>query len=173
MMPIGKMVTGLTGQTRARQLLIFTFAGLTCALPLADIQEIAPMAQLSTPPGLPVLLDGFLNLRGVLVPVMRLERLFGFPPGRLNLETRLLILRTGLSLSVDAVRKIITEDSGPSSAATPGALFNDCCVGQIGFGDSAVHVLSTERLLMEQEKRTILCLQAEMQVRLEASLKTA
>ena len=61
-----------TGQTRAPAF-AFYFASLPGALPLADVEEVVPLALLSTPPGVPVLLGGFLNLRGALVPVVRME----------------------------------------------------------------------------------------------------
>jgi chemotaxis signal transduction protein len=178
------MANGQTGQARAPQLLVFTLAGLSCALPLADVQEVVPMALLSTPPGAPMLLDGFLNLRGALVAVVRTERLFGFGLGEASLQTRILILRgrhtsedSGpralVGLRIDSVGDIITEDSSRWSATAAGVLFNDCCVGQIGFGDSAIHVLSTERLLVEQESRSIAQLQDEMQNRLDGSAEAA
>ena len=178
------MGIGQTGQTRVRQLLIFTFAGLTCALPLAEVQEVVPMALLSSPPGLPVLLDGFLNLRGGLVPVARMERLFGFPPGPLNLEKRLLIVRgrqadatvekpSLLGLLVDSVPEIIREDPGAWTPVTPNALFHDCCVAQTGFGDSAIYLISTERLLTSQESHTLARLAGERRNRFDELLETA
>ena len=145
------------------------------------------MALLSTPPGLPSLMDGFLNLRGVLVPVVRMQRLFDFPPVQLNLQTPLLIVRirqdsidpqreasvspagaTLLGLCVDHVREIISAELCAPYTIAPGSMFNDCAVAQLGFGDLAIHVLSTERLLIEQERQTITHLQAEMQARLNA-----
>jgi hypothetical protein len=100
------------------------------------------------------------------------------------LQTRILILRgrhtsedSGpralVGLRIDSVGDIITEDSSRWSATAAGVLFNDCCVGQIGFGDSAIHVLSTERLLVEQESRSIAQLQDEMQNRLDGSAEAA
>jgi purine-binding chemotaxis protein CheW len=179
------MAGGQTGQTRGRSLLVFTFAGLTCALPLSDVQEVVPMALLSTPPGLPLLLEGFLNLRGAAVPVLRLARLFGFPPGSLHLETRLLILRQRqagegaeppsslLGLLVDSVREIIQEDPEKWVPVAPSALLNDCCVAQTGLGGSAIYLLSAERLLTSQERQTLARLEVERQNRFDEMLQTA
>lgn len=140
------------------------------------------MALLSTPPGLAVLLEGFLNLRGELVPVVRMERLFGFPPGPLNLETRLLIMRgrhtdaqpcSLLGLLVDSVSEIITEDPDTWTSVVSGKLFNDCCVAQRGLGNSATYLISTERLLTSLESHTLARLEAERQNRFDELLERA
>jgi chemotaxis signal transduction protein len=107
-----------------------------------------------------------------------MERLFDLPPGQLNLETPVLIVRSArmgadlspvglLGLSVDHVREIISANLSAPKTNSSGAVLNGCAVAQVGFGDFAIHVLSAERLLMEQERRTIDRLQAEMQARLD------
>ena len=64
---------------RTENLLVFHTSGLSCAFPLEAVREIVPMARLSSPPGLPSGLEGFLDLRGIAVPIVRLDRLFDLP----------------------------------------------------------------------------------------------
>jgi chemotaxis signal transduction protein len=64
-----------------------------CAFPLEAVREIVPMATLATPPGLPSGLAGFLDLRGVAIPIARLDRLFDLPEQRPGLNTPMIILR--------------------------------------------------------------------------------
>ena len=61
----------------AAGLVLFRVGSHQCALRLEAAQEVVPMALLSRPPGLPPLMEGLLNLRGTLVPVVRSDRLFG------------------------------------------------------------------------------------------------
>src|SRR4051812_6590060 len=62
-----------------RRLVVFHLAGQAYALELGAVQEIVLMAALSRPPGLPSMLEGFLNLAGTAIPVVRLDRLFRLP----------------------------------------------------------------------------------------------
>src|SRR5258708_4946310 len=112
-----------------QNLLVFHLSGIDCAFPLEGVQEIVPMAQLSSPPGLPSLLAGFLNLRGTAIPILRMDRLFDLteqPPG---LYTPIIILRVGerpMGILVGGVRQIasVTPSSFVSLPATQ--IFNDC-----------------------------------------------
>ena len=63
-------------QESTRNLLVFHLSGLNCAFPLEAVREVVPMASLSSPPGLPSGLLGFLDLRGTAIPIVRLDRLF-------------------------------------------------------------------------------------------------
>lgn len=76
-----------------QSLLIFQTSGMGCAFPLEAVREIVPMATLATPPGLPSGLAGFLDLRGVAIPIARLDRLFDLPEQRPGLNTPMIILR--------------------------------------------------------------------------------
>ena len=80
-------------EERARNLLIFQTSGMDCALPVESVREIVPMAMLSEPPGLPSGMAGFLNLRGVAIPIVHLDRLFNLPEQRPGLNTPMIVLR--------------------------------------------------------------------------------
>ena len=90
-------------------LVVFHASGLDCAFPLETVKGIVPMAMLSTPPGLPSCLAGFLNLRGTAIPILRLDRLFNLPEQLPGLYTPLIILRAADSpagVLVASVRRI-------------------------------------------------------------------
>ncbi len=147
--------------------MVFTLAGQPCAIPLESVREVVPMAQLARPPGLPALLEGFLNLRGEAVPVVRLRRLFGLPEASPGLYTPVVILKEGpLALLVDEVSGIL---SAPEEARLPvqeGHAFNDCVEAEVVLDGRTVHLLSKDRLLLEQERRRIAELQVTAQRRL-------
>ena len=61
--------------SESRVLLAFGTCEKECALPLEDIQEIVLMAWLSRPPSMASILEGFLNLRGVAIPVVSVSHI--------------------------------------------------------------------------------------------------
>ena len=127
------------------------------------------MALLSRPPGLPSLLEGFLNLGGTAVPVVRLAQLFDLPELVPALYTPLLILRTSedrVALLVESVRGIVAASPTDIRAGYDGGTFNDCVEGEITVSDQVVHLLSPERLLLEKERQLLAELQAVEQDRL-------
>lgn len=149
-------------------LLLFRLGGERCGIHLEKIQEVVPMASLARPPGLPMMLEGFLNLRGMATPVLRLDRLFRLPPWSPGLYTPLVILRGKphpIALLVDRVDSI---HSAPESALLPVQAehcFNDCTEADVLLepGSAPVHLLSSERLLLEQEQSRIAELRATAQ----------
>ena len=71
--------------------LAFELSESVFAVPLEEVHSIVHLPALSRPPGMPVLLEGFLNLRGKVVPVVRLDRLFELPEKGLGPYTILLV----------------------------------------------------------------------------------
>jgi purine-binding chemotaxis protein CheW len=148
-------------------LLVFGIAGEFCAVHAGSVQEIVPMALLARVPGQPPLLEGFLNLRGTSVPVLRLRRLFGFPPAEPGLHTPVVILRGAdcpVGLLVDTVIDVTGfQDRRP---VPENGSFNDCAQALVESGGRTVHLLSTERLLLERERQCVAELREEAQRRL-------
>jgi purine-binding chemotaxis protein CheW len=148
------------------KLLVFAIAGRSCAVPVEAVQEIVPMAALAHIPGQPSLLEGFLNLRGTAVPVLRLSRLFDLSPAEPGLHTPLIVLRGqphAAGLLVDAVVEIACADRAGGLPIPENDCFNDCVQAQVEIGGRVVHVLSPERLLLEKERQCVAELRAQAQ----------
>jgi purine-binding chemotaxis protein CheW len=148
------------------KLLVFAIAGHYCAVGVEAVQEIVPMATLTRVPGQPSLLEGFLNLRGTAVPVLRLTRLFDLSPTAPALHTPLIILRgpsQPAGLLVDTVVEIAAADRASSLAIQPNSCFNDCVERQVEVGARAVQVLSPKRILIEKDRQCVAELQVQAQ----------
>lgn len=142
-----------------RALLVFHLASQVVALPLENVESIAPMAQLSRPPGLPSPLEGVLNLGGRAVPVWRLARLLQLPEQRPGLYSMIIILKripdAGTAMLVDRVTEIL---SVPEIAMIPIAdedSFNGCVEATVPAGGQAIHLLSLERVLLKKEREAL------------------
>jgi purine-binding chemotaxis protein CheW len=145
-----------------RKILLFQVAGEDCAIPLESVAEIVPMAALARSPGLPSVVEGFLNLRGAAVPVIRLDRLFGRPPQAPGLYAHLVVLRGPQAAALLADR-VIDIPAPPPEAFRPleeDSSFNGCAAAEVDVDGRFVHLLSPGRLLLEQERQAIAEFQA-------------
>jgi purine-binding chemotaxis protein CheW len=162
------MPDGVNGP--GRKIVLFRIGGQECALPVEAVREILPMAALLRAPGQPSILEGFLNLRGTAVPVVRLDRLFDRSGGGPGPGTPLLLVRGAGGEAAFLVERAI----GIASIA-PGALmpidrhssFNDCVEAETVVEGRTVAVLSADRLLLEKERQCLAELQSAAQKRLE------
>ena len=95
----------------SHQYLTFTLNKRTYAIPLAQIAEITNNLELNHMPHMPKGVEGLLNLRGSVLPVINLRTRIGLPPVETKAFENILILdfennRTGIL--VDQVESVIT-----------------------------------------------------------------
>jgi purine-binding chemotaxis protein CheW len=139
---------------RTQRLLIFHASGLDCAFPLDAVREIVPMTWLSSPPGLPSGLAGFLDLRGTAIPIIRMDRLFSLPEQVPGLHTPMIILRGVLGpigILVDSVRGIVLVPLERLVDLPEDRTFQGCATATVRLDDDLIHVLSPATLLETNE----------------------
>ncbi len=148
-----------TSQPDGFRICLFELAGQPFGLRLESVSEIVPMAALSRPPCMPSILEGFLNLRGTALPVVRIAGLLGLPQDPLDLHTPLVIIRGGtlpLALLVNRVTGIVSIPFDGVLPIAESDSFNGCVDGRLtATGSGAVHLLSLERLLLEKEQQIL------------------
>jgi purine-binding chemotaxis protein CheW len=153
----------------AQNFLIFHTSGLDCAFPIEEVQEIAPMATLSTPPGLPSGLAGFLDLRGTAIPILRLDRLFDLPDQQPGLHTPLIVLRGvlgAIGVLVDSVRNIVPAPASRLLDLPEDGAFRGCATAVMRLDGDLIHLLSPVALLAAGEQRLLADYGARSQARL-------
>ena len=159
----------MSNSRRMHSLLIFHSSGLDCAFPLEAVREIVPMARLSSPPGLPSGLAGFLNLRGTAIPIVRLDRLFDIAEQQPGLHTPMIILRGVLGpigILVDSVRSIVPVPSARLLDVPEDRTFRGCAPAAVQLDGDLIHVLSPAALLGANEDRLLADYSAMAQARL-------
>jgi purine-binding chemotaxis protein CheW len=159
----------MRGQERTQNLLIFHSSGLDCAFPLEAVREIVPMATLSSPPGLPSGLAGFLDLRGTAIPIIHLDRLFDLPQQHPGLHTPMIVLRGVLGpigILVDYVRGIVPVPSARLVDIPEDRTFQGCATAAIQLDGDLISVLSPAALLHANEDRLLADYSAMSQARL-------
>jgi chemotaxis signal transduction protein len=156
-------------QERTQNLLVFHSSGLDCAFPLEAVREIVPMATLSSPPGLPSGLAGFLDLRGTAIPIIHLDRLFNLSQQQPGLHTPMIVLRGVLGpigILVDYVRGIVPVPSERLVELPEDRTFQGCATAAIQLDGDLISVLSPVALLHANEDRLLADYSAMSQARL-------
>lgn len=127
------------------------------------------MAALSCPPGIPSILEGFLDLRGRAVPVVSLSRIFRLRERPLELYTPIIVAKgSGSPLAfwvdyVSQIRSVAIEDRLPLRRHDS---FNGCTEAEATIEGRTVHIFSPERLLIEKERQCLDQFQSMEQQRL-------
>ena len=96
-----------------RSLVVFELDDREFALPIEDIAEIVPMVLITPVPEVPPWVEGVVNLRGRVIPVIDLRTRLGIEPRPHQLNTPILIAEQGskkLGLIADAVRDVVELD---------------------------------------------------------------
>ena len=157
--------------SRSRNFLVFGLAGQEFVFPLEKVSEIVHMATLSRPPGLPHILEGFLNLGGTAIPVLRLDRLFQASEITTHLYSPLIIVQAHdglLAILVDVVNQILAASEEAFVPIQKGHTFNDCAEAELQAKNKIIHLLSLERVLLEEEHERIREFQILEQQRLQS-----
>ncbi len=152
------------------RLLAFRVAQLPCAIDVDSVSEILTIPLLARPPTTPAILEGFLNLAGTAVPVLRLDRLFGLPEQPIGIYTPLIVLRASAVLAallVDGIDEVITLSDSTFAPLDDSHSFNGCAKAVVQTGGGPLHLLSIERLLLEQERLCLQQCQSAEQLRLQ------
>ena len=108
-----------TGAGNHHQYVTFAVAGEMFAVPIAPVQEIIRMPAVSHLPLAPSALDGLANLRGRVLPIINLRRLFGCEAREFDDATRALVIHLGqpMGFVVDRVASVVTIEPGEIESA--------------------------------------------------------
>jgi purine-binding chemotaxis protein CheW len=102
------------------QLVTFELFEEIFALPILDVREIIRMTDITPVPQAPGFVEGVINLRGQIIPVVDLRKRFGLNSAELTDDTRVIVVELGhyivIGLIVDAVREV---ERLPAEAINP------------------------------------------------------
>ncbi len=142
------------GSTRKHtaQFVGFQFAEQDYAFRIEQIQEIVILERVTAIPQVPDYVEGVSNLRGSIIPIINLRRLFGLAPRPTDHETRTIVVNVGsrtMGCMVDRVTQVmrVPEESiqaAPTSVTTNGANY---ITGFARLGERLVILLDVAELL--------------------------
>lgn len=126
------------------------------AADIMRIKEIIRLQKLANLPKSPTFVEGVLNLRGAVIPVIDLRKRFDLPVISHDRDTRLLIVTVGrqvVGLVVDEVTEVISvpvrDIKQPPRVA--GGIGAEYLVGVCLAKDSLIMLLNLDRILSDRE----------------------
>lgn len=142
------------------QVVIFTLGAESYGVEIGDVWEINTMQPITHIPRAPEAVEGVMNLRGEIVPVMDLRKRLGLPPKADDRSTRIMVVQaqeSRLGLIVDDVREVLRI--GQEAIEPPGqvsSLIDDEFLWGIAKqAAQLVVLLDLKRLLSRQEQEEI------------------
>ena len=95
------------------QLVTFVLGQEEFAVDISSVREINRMLQITSVPQAPECVHGIINLRGRIIPVIDLSKVFNWPPVQLNQNSRIIVVEVRgrtLGFTVDRVNEVMRLD---------------------------------------------------------------
>jgi purine-binding chemotaxis protein CheW len=159
-----KAPTKLTGQTI--QVVSFALGSEEYGVDIAQVQEINRMVTITHVPRAPHFMEGVINLRGQLIPIIDLRTRFGMPRTEHTKNTRIVVTEIGskrVGMVVDSVSEVLripTEqiEDAPDMIA---GVETEYIRGVGKMGDRLIIMLDLGRVISGSEKRDLETLETE------------
>jgi purine-binding chemotaxis protein CheW len=143
-------------ESNTRQFVTFIAGGEVFAVDMAPVQEIIRLPEVVRVPLAPATLDGLANLRGKVLPIVSLRRMFGFSDQEHDDATRAVVIDVGqpLGFVVDRVASVIgvepeqIEDVGAIRSTVDTDLLSGL-IKNVG-GHPMIMVLDFEKLIARE-----------------------
>jgi len=139
---------------------LVTFSlGEEFGVPIAQVQEIIRVGGITAVPNSPLYMEGVINIRGKILPVLNLRRKLSLPEVEATKDSRIVVTEVNeklLGLLVDSVSHVLKAPAGQIEAAPEEVLDmdTDYITGVCKLGERLVILLDLERLLRREKLET-------------------
>lgn len=140
------------------QLVSFEIGVEEYAIPILAVQEINRMMPITRVPHAPAAVEGVINLRGRIIPVIDMRKRFGLDPSADEGEARIIVVEVGqegrvIGFTVDRVHEVLRLDGAiVDPAPTAGSAVNADFIRGVGkLDDRLLILLDLERLFTRED----------------------
>jgi purine-binding chemotaxis protein CheW len=140
------------------QLVVFTLDAQRYALPLASVQRVVRMVEVTRLPKAPDMVLGVIDLQGNIIPVMSIRKRFGLAEPETTLSDQLIVADTAtrsIALVVNSVTEVVerkVEEVNEAENIVPGAQYVE---GIIKFDDGILFIHNIDRFLSKKEEQQL------------------
>ncbi|WP_422446066.1 chemotaxis protein CheW [Thermoanaerobacterium sp. DL9XJH110] len=143
----------------ARQLVVFELAGELYGLNIFDVREIIRDTPATKIPSAPNFVEGIVNLRGKIIPVIDLKERFGLEKADKTKDTRIIITNISgqeAGLVVDSVAEVTTVEENSIEHVPAVATINAAFVDGLARKDDKLIIIIRLDLLFEAKEREMI-----------------
>lgn len=144
----------------AKDVHLVTFnLGEEYGVPISQVQEIVRVGGITTVPNSPVFMEGVINLRGRVLPVLNLRKRLGLSEKEISSASRIVVTEIGnkiIGLLVDAVSHVIkiSKESVEPAPEEVLEIDTDYITGVGKLSESMIIMLDLEKLLRRDKFET-------------------
>jgi purine-binding chemotaxis protein CheW len=148
------------GSDEVLQLVSFTLGKEEFGIDILRVQEINRTSSVTRVPNAPHFIEGVINLRGKVIPIVDLRKRFGMPQSQHDKNTRIIVvevLTKTVGFIVDSVREVLRI---PQSVVDPpppivGGISSDYIEGVGKMDDRLLILLNLEKALSSAELQAL------------------
>lgn len=150
-----------TLQQDEQQLVVFDLSSEAYGVDIGAVREIIRLQDITKVPRTPEFVEGVINLRGKVIPVVDLRKRFGLPVEEESKENRIVVVDIGaqdIGVVVDAVTEVLriaTESVEPPASVITTA-DSEYLLGIAKLDSRLIILLDLERVLTETEHSSLL-----------------
>ncbi|NMB53771.1 MAG: chemotaxis protein CheW [Leptolinea sp.] len=143
-----------------QQLVVFELAGENYGIDISSVEGIIKMQPITKMPQAPTFVEGIINLRGVVVPVIDLRKRFSMPPLEHSADTRIVNVFMGkakIGMIVDGVSEVlrIPEEAIEPTPAMISTVNTSFIRGIAKLDNRLVTLLDLDKILSAEEQALI------------------
>lgn len=142
------------------QLVTFVVGNEEFAIPILSVQEINRLMQITRVPQSPDFIEGVVNLRGKIVPVMDLRKRFGLGKAENSSDCRIIVVEVSkrvIGFTVDRVNEVLCVSSSIVDPPPPMVcgIDSDYVQGVGKLDDRLLILLNLEKLFSNEDLRLV------------------
>lgn len=140
------------------QLVSFKLDSEEYGIEVLKVREIIRMIPITHMPNSPSYVEGIINLRGKIIPVVSMRRKFGLMDQENSTQTRIVVMDISgelMGFIVDSVSEVIRISSSeiqPPPNVVSGGFDQECITGVFNQADRLLVLLDLEQLFSHEEK---------------------
>lgn len=155
------MTQDISDTIQDQQVVVFELAGQVYGIDIARVFEIIRMESLTAIPRAPEFVEGVINLRGQIIPVIDLRKRFSLPKAERTRSSCIIIVEMNemqVGLIVDAVLEVMhlgADNIKPPPPAVAGGVDAAFLQGIALIKERLVVVLAVDNILFKKERELL------------------
>lgn len=140
------------------QLVSFNLDEQEYGVNVLKVREIIRLTTITRVPNTPPFVEGVINLRGKVIPIISIRKKFGLASAETDKQTRIMVMEVGAELMgfiVDAVSEVVRiaeNEIEPPPAVVNGGFEQECLAGVVNQKEQLLVLLDLEKLFSHDER---------------------